>query len=645
MRERLGVHGRLRLGFECYARAWPACAVLLLLLSGCTGSSEEGEAKLARSTEAAVIERVLSYSLPPLTASQSVAIGATRSLSVRDRSRVRLPNGSSATVANLAAGTTSIGVSAQVGNVWSVPSVLLQENAAVSGFLKTSGTLTPKDGSTVSGGVTEQLPITPEQRTRHVVFPTATQPVAVEKDQQRTLAPGSYLALTVKSQAKLTLSAGSYYFQSLLFEPQAEIRLNKTAGPIFIYVLDSFIHRGTFVDGGGKLANALFGYFGTVAAAVEAPFLGTLIAPNAKITLATVPAPGHRGAFFGKDVELAPDTTVWLHPFGVTVEPRWNVPSAANESFLDLAVQSSGGALAATAQSVLAIQANGTSSQVFSGNPTADSIFLNRTGTHFGVSNGANVTLRRADGTSVRNFTRAHYEYSVFVPGSDTVFSPELSVAHDRAKVTQTRLVNAAGTQLARFATPGLEVSRLSSTHLFYSTPTQLVKVTHAGVEAWRVNAALLTFEISQGARLIGKLRDGVSVQHFVNGVAQPAVAIGQPVFRIAISPSGTYSTVATQKALQLFRNGLLVNTVTLPIQSVTALTVSDRGETLLGAVLAASGRRAFLIDAGGEVLWDQVLAADSQAFRPGLSFLPNGEGFLAREAARVAAFNINRAL
>lgn len=641
---RHGVNGGVRLGFERTC-AWQACTALLLLLTGCTSSSDEGEAKLARSTEAAVVERVLSYSLPPLTASQTVAIGATRTLSVRDRSRVRLPNGSGATISNLAAGSTTVGVGAQVGNVWSVPGVLLQESATVSGFLKTTGTLTRRAGAIVSGGVTEQLPITPEQRTRHVVFPAATLPVSVETDQQRSLAPGSYLALTVKPRGKLTLSSGSYYFRSLLFESQAEIRLNKANGPIFVYVLDSFIQRGRFIDGGGRLANALFGYFGSVAAAVEAPFLGTLIAPNAKITLATVSAPGHRGAFFGKDVELAPDTTVWMHPFGVTVEPRWSAPSAANESFLDLAVQSTGGALAATTQSVVSIQPDGTKSQVFAGTPNADSIFLSRAGTHFGVANGVNVTLRRADGTPIRSFTRSNYEYSVPVPGSDTVFSPELTVGHDRAKVTHARFIDAAGSQLARFAAPGLEVSRLSATHLYYSTPTQLVKVTQAGAEDWRVTAALATFEISNGPRLIGKSRDGLSVQHFVNGAAQAAVVIGQPVFRIAISPSGTFSTVATQKAVQLFQSGLLVNTLTLPIQSVTAVAVSDRGETLLGAVLAASGRRAFLIDAGGEVLWDAVLAADSQAFRPGLSFLPTGEGFLAREAAQVAAFNINRTL
>jgi len=55
--------------------------------------------------------------------------------------------------------------------------------------------------------------------------------------------------------------------------------------------------------------------------------------------------------------------------------------------------------------------------------------------------------------------------------------------------------------------------------------------------------------------------------------------------------------------------------------------------------------RRALLVDAQGEVLWDGLFAPDTQAFRPGLSFLPGDNAFVAREAGRVAAFSINRTL
>jgi hypothetical protein len=609
------------------------------------GEQPASESNLGRSRSAVVVDRVVSYSLPPMTPSQEVALAATRSLTVHDRAKVRTINGGYATIANLATGTTGVGVDAHVGNLWSVPNVALQERASVHGFLKTSGVVQPQNGTSVSGGTTEHLTIVPEQRTRHVLFPAATQNVDVEPNQQRQLAPGSYLRLNVKGLAKLTLSSGVYYFESLTFESQAEIRLNKTDGPIYVYVLNSFIQRGTFVDGGGKLANVFWGYFGTSDALVEAPFLGTLVAPSAKISLATVGEPGHRGAFFGKDIDLAADTTVVLHPFGVTVQQLWTAAASGNEAFLDLAVRSDGGALAATGQSVVSLQPNGSATQVFSGTANASTIFLNRSGTNFGVATGANVMLRRADGSTIRSFSRSSYEYSVLVPGSETAFSPELGGAHDAPRVVQARFVGGAGAELARFAATGLEVSRLTSTHLYYSTPTQLSKVTQGGTLVWRANAALASFEVSQGARLIAKLRDGRSAQHFVDGVAQPAVNLGQPIFRIAIAPAGVFSAVATQQALQVFQNGQAFSSVSLPVASVTSLAISDRGEVLLGAVLDGSGRRALLLDAQGEVLSDQILSPDSQAFRPGLSFRPGADSFFAREAARVTAFNINRSL
>jgi hypothetical protein len=154
-----------------------------------------------------------------------------------------------------------------------------------------------------------------------------------------------------------------------------------------------------------------------------------------------------------------------------------------------------------------------------------------------------------------------------------------------------------------------------------------------------------MSFEVSQGTRLIAELRDERSVQHFVNGVAQPVVALGSPVYRIAIAPGGAYSAAAIKQGVQLFQNGSPTVAINLPVNGVTSLAVSNRGETLIGAVTDGDARRALLLDAQGEVLWDSALTADTQAFRPELSFLPGDNAFLTREATRVSAFNINRTL
>src|SRR6185369_3433347 len=42
---------------------------------------------------------------------------------------------------------------------------------------------------------------------------------------------------------------------------------------------------------------------------------GTIVAPNARINLATVQGAGHQGSFFAKDIEVFPDNKITLKPF------------------------------------------------------------------------------------------------------------------------------------------------------------------------------------------------------------------------------------------------------------------------------------------------------------------------------------------
>ena len=64
-----------------------------------------------------------------------------------------------------------------------------------------------------------------------------------------------------------------------------------------------------------SLANILFVARGADPIPIEAPFRGTLIAPNAAVTLATVGSAGHTGAFFARAIEVAPDVTIRQRPF------------------------------------------------------------------------------------------------------------------------------------------------------------------------------------------------------------------------------------------------------------------------------------------------------------------------------------------
>jgi hypothetical protein len=53
---------------------------------------------------------------------------------------------------------------------------------------------------------------------------------------------------------------------------------------------------------------------GTEATVVEAPYRGTILAPNATLTLATVGSAGFRGVYQARDIEVRPDVVVRHEP-------------------------------------------------------------------------------------------------------------------------------------------------------------------------------------------------------------------------------------------------------------------------------------------------------------------------------------------
>ena len=129
------------------------------------------------------------------------------------------------------------------------------------------------------------------------------------------LAPGSFAAVQVKSRSTLSLRAGAYYLDSLFVEPQAVLDIDNRTGPVTIYLRQGLTFRGSIVERNTALANIMFVARGSDSIPIEAPFRGTLIAPNAAVTLATVGPAGHTGAFFARSIEVAPDVTIRQRPF------------------------------------------------------------------------------------------------------------------------------------------------------------------------------------------------------------------------------------------------------------------------------------------------------------------------------------------
>ncbi len=210
-------------------------------------------------------------------------------------------------------------------NVYSKPSVQLDSKTLVDGFIRTSGTVFKQgvgtsDAPKVTGGEFKNVSVTPSITSWSVQWPATTKGDFVRQAANTwtdsSIAPGAYARFDIHDRNRIYLKTGTYFFDSFNTEPQAELWLDKRSGPIFIYVKNALTYKGKFVENGGAEGQVLVGYLGTSDAFLQAPFVGTIVAPNATIKLERPTSAQHKGSFFGKAVEVAAGQHTVLHiPF------------------------------------------------------------------------------------------------------------------------------------------------------------------------------------------------------------------------------------------------------------------------------------------------------------------------------------------
>jgi len=150
-----------------------------------------------------------------------------------------------------------------------------------------------------------------------VTFPGTNQGnKTVAPNGQLTLAPGAYADVIVNAGATLFLSGGTYFMNNLTVEPGAKLSCTSQTTQVTVYVKLGFIFRGSIIEKNSTARPKFFlGCFGTSLIPIEAPYTGTLVAPDAPVKLGTVGAPGHTGAFYVKDLTVDPDNTIVHFPF------------------------------------------------------------------------------------------------------------------------------------------------------------------------------------------------------------------------------------------------------------------------------------------------------------------------------------------
>jgi hypothetical protein len=287
------------------------------LVAGCTGGSRSASESVAAAESALSGTRQITLQLPQGTALHTLGLLAAGTLHIADGVTVKAATPAApVAVANSGVGLTDLGVQTITGDVVSQGPVTLHDRAQVAGSVTTASTITPGNGVVVSGTERQHATLTPLQSfSWSVTLPAATGgPVDLEPGQTRSLTPGSYTTGSIKAGATLHLAAGTYAFDTFSLEPQGTVSVDASGGPVFIYVGAQLDLKGA-LDAGAHPASLMIVYLGTAQGSLEAPFTGTVVAPNAKLYLAPVGAPGFVGSFFAAQIDVEAHDTVTLQPF------------------------------------------------------------------------------------------------------------------------------------------------------------------------------------------------------------------------------------------------------------------------------------------------------------------------------------------
>lgn len=221
------------------------------------------------------------------------------------------------TVANAGTDAAVLATGARTGDVWSVGEVRLAPTSRVDGTVRTAGVaISRASDAIVTGETLTEQSLSPLSRKAWLVSPPSFfSPVAPNPgaNQTATLAPGAYQSVIVRAGATLLLKTGTYYAKSFTMASGSKVRLDQSAGPVYLYVLSALSFAGTVTATDGGRPKLLVGYLGAASVTVQSPFRGTLVAPAAEVTLAKT-ATAHEGAFLAARLATEAGARISLVP-------------------------------------------------------------------------------------------------------------------------------------------------------------------------------------------------------------------------------------------------------------------------------------------------------------------------------------------
>lgn len=207
----------------------------------------------------------------------SSALHATSHFDLRDRAQLLSLDGGFAM--GTSAGSFEVGAQAKVGTVSASQRVFLRSAAIVHGDALSGASVDLQQGARVIGDIRVPSNVGyPEEfaSVDHLSVGASITQVHVEPGSIGSASAGTYALLHVKSRGRLNLGPGVYFVHRLIVEPDATLSVPTD---ITFVVRDELVVRGVITS------PVAIAFLGNSLTPIEAPFMGTVLAPRATLKL------------------------------------------------------------------------------------------------------------------------------------------------------------------------------------------------------------------------------------------------------------------------------------------------------------------------------------------------------------------------
>ena len=221
--------------------------------------------------------------------------------------------------------------STHTGTLTAVHKIQIEKNQTIDGDA-TAPTVAVKARATVRGTVIEG-PVAPMPLPT-LSFTAGRTNVTVNADQTIVLAPGSYGNVKVKDRASLGLRTGVYFFKKLELEKEATLFVDLAAGAVEVNVVKTVKldkKAAVVLVSAGAADSRLFTIHSLhklIELKQESVFLGTIIAPKAKVVIEKNAF--FKGAICAQEIDVKQNVT--FMPHGRSVPPLAAASVLADET-------------------------------------------------------------------------------------------------------------------------------------------------------------------------------------------------------------------------------------------------------------------------------------------------------------------------